>query len=156
MLALAAVGLLSSNASAQEASRFELQNVNARDAVTALRVIAGTKQAEVVGEKTLIVTDNEAGLRVVANVLRLYDVKTGVSPAVSSFEVVPGESVVTRIMLHNITAPEAMTALRRELSVKNVAASMSPSLILIRDTPEKCKASKKLIESMETAAKQQS
>lgn len=138
-----------------------LANCHSRDQTrkqphnSALRAIAGTQQVEVVGEKTLIVTDNEAGLEVVANVLKLYDVKTGASPAVSSFEVVPG-SAVTGIMLHDITVPEAMTALRRELSVKNVAASLSPSLILIRDTPEKCSASKKLIESMETAAKQPS
>lgn len=139
-------------ASAQQARQFDLKHLTAEEVLTPLRAVAGARQIEVVGERTLLVNQPEAMLTIVEGVLGLLDVDPEASPGPASFDVVPGEDVVTRIPLRKVEAADAIAALR-SLSVRQLAVSANPPSVLIRGTSDRCEESKSLLASLEAATK---
>lgn len=153
-LAIAVAGIAAAEAAAGsspevEMLHVELKNVNSREAVTVIRAIVGIETIETVDERNIKVTDSSEHLATVKAVVELVDVKPGQEPAVETIRVESDQTEIARSMLQSPIYREVMTALREQIQAKHIAVVQDPPLVILRDSPEKVQAAKRLIKSMQ-------
>ena len=78
---------------------FELEVINSKQAITALRSIGGIRHLGAVDTNTVRITEPKTSLETARQVLRLFDVASGTKPAFDSFVIDSDKSVVGRFVL---------------------------------------------------------
>lgn len=126
---------------ATEALRVEeigLQRIDAKDAVTILRAIAGLREIEVVDARTVRIQSPPEKLLVARKVLELAEGARGSDLEVARYEVGDGTHVAA-VALRHASGNEVMGALRT-LGIARIAVLDEPPTVVVRDSAEQVQA----------------
>lgn len=121
---------------AHETRVLDLRHADARDAMVAVRALVGARGVEITDDGDLRVTEEPDRLELAAAVAAMVDQPDGKVPEMATLEVEADGTRVARFGLEHASVMDVMTGMREILVVKNVAASLAPAMVIVRDEPE--------------------
>lgn len=128
--------------------RFDLRGIEAKDAATLVRTIAGIRTLRIPDEKTLVIQGTADELALVTALLEMAETPGNASGA-ERLAVSDG-SVVVGLLLERAAPEDVMRALRTEVKIARIAASADGRMFL-RDTEAQIDAALALIRTLEAA-----
>jgi type II secretory pathway component GspD/PulD (secretin) len=128
---------------------FNLENVEAKDALTILRSIADTRKVSYVDEHTIVVQDTPENLALVSAVVKMADA-AGDTADESPLPVSDG-TVITAVVLRHASAKDVLIALRREVQIRRIA-TLGEARVIFRDTESQTQAALEVIRRLEGAS----
>lgn len=124
-----------------------LERLKASDAATTLRTIAGVRGLNIVDEQTIEITEAPEAIELARTVIAMAEDPDDVTEEIPTRSAADG-TVIASVQLRRASATEVMTALRRDVEIGRIA-TIRPSSVIVRDTPEKVAAALALIRQME-------
>jgi hypothetical protein len=128
---------------------FRLTQTAAKDALTVLRSIVGTKNFRVADERTIVVRDTAEILAMAAAVVEMAD--SSDAPAAEGRLAVSDGTVITCVTLENAWAVDVMEALRTQMRIARIA-TLGEKKVFLRDTDDQITAALKVISELESPA----
>lgn len=148
--ASAAPGAAAPAAEVLQTEEIRLQRIDAKDAVTIVRAMAGIREIEVVDGQTIRVQSSPEKVLLARKVLELAEAGKGAEPKVARYEVGDGTHVAA-VALQQAGGHELMGSLRT-LGIRRMAFVESPPTVLVRDSAEQVQAALQLILAWDQAA----
>lgn len=149
--------LLAVAAAADDASEtkvtaeLQVERIEAKSAIVALRAIAGIREIEVRDLHTLSIHDTPAKLLLARQVLELVDYSKTPIHLQRVRELDDGTTLAS-YALREAPAREAMRMLMGKIGIRQVAAIEDNETVLFRDTAEQVKAALDLLDEFDHAA----
>ncbi len=153
MLALCALFLGSTATAKAEEARSEeikLQRIEAKNALTMVRTLAGTTRVQIADEHTLRIQDSSEKVLLARKIIEMLDGAGCAADAGARFEVGDGTIVACKALRHT-SGNEVMAALRT-LAIRRIAVVREPPTVLVRDNAEQVEAALALIRELDREA----
>ncbi len=113
----------------------KVERIEARDALVALRSLAGNREVEILDAHTLSVRDTPEKLQLARSIVALIDRQDSAEAASTVRDQNDGTTLAS-IVLRRATLAEAMVVLRSEVAIRRFATFEDISTVLVRDSPE--------------------
>lgn len=155
IVALAAAGIfVCGSAVAGEEKRTEeirIERVAAKQALVALRVMAGAGEIEVVDPHTLSVHDTPEKLLLARKIAEMLDRPDSTANPFAVYDVGDGTTVAS-IVVRYASPARAMRMLMSEIGIRKVASVEEISTVLVRDSAEQVEKAIELIRDFDRQA----
>ena len=113
----------------------KVERIEARDALVALRSLAGNREVEILDAHTLSVRDTAEKIQLAQSIVALIDRQDSAEAASAVRDQNDGTTLAS-IVLRRATLAEAMVVLRSEVAIRRFATFEDISTVLVRDSPE--------------------
>ena len=130
----------------------QLESIEAKDAVVALRSIVGTSDVKVVDPHSLSIRDTAEKLEVAKRLIQYIDHPGGRGHS-GTFSA-GDETMVGTVALEHVSSSAAARMLMSRIAIARVASIEENEIVVFRDTAEKVKAAFALIEDFDVDAPQ--
>ncbi len=145
--------LFSSAAVAAEGASGEeikLQRIEAKDALTMVRTLAGTGRVQIADAHALRIQDTPEKILLARKIIELVEGPGCAAEAGARYEVGDGTIVACRALRHT-SGNEVMAALRT-LAIRRIGVVRAPPTVLVRDRPDKLEAALAKIRELDREA----
>lgn len=156
LLTLCGAFLFSTAAAAAETAEaaageeIKLQRIEAKDALTMVRTLAGTGRVQIADAYALRIQDTPEKVLLARKIVALVEGTECATDAGARYEVGDGTTVACRALRHT-SGNEVMAALRT-LAIRRIGLVRAPPLVLVRDRAEKLDAALAKIRELDRAA----
>lgn len=148
--ATVAPGTAAPAAEVLQTEEIRLRRIDAEDARTIVRAMAGIREVEIVDGQTIRLRSSAERVLLARKVLELAEASEGGEPEVAKYEVGDGTHVAA-VALQHAAGHELMVSLRT-LGIRRIAVVESPPTVLVRDSAEQVQAALQLILAKDQAA----